>query len=96
MMLVHHPILQSLKSLKNTGVATVYYSFHYTGAGFSGLSFFYFFFLPGTTESLLYLSISLNGKRGSSVVSALASGSRGPGSIPPRGEENFGVRTHFP
>ena len=39
MMLVHHPILQSLKSLKNTGVARVYHGFQYTGARFSGLSF---------------------------------------------------------
>ena len=39
MMLIHHPILQSLKRLKNTEVATAYHGFHYTGAGFSGLSF---------------------------------------------------------
>ena len=30
-------------------------------------------------------------KRGSSVVSALASGARGPRFDPPRGKENFGV-----
>ena len=40
--------------------------------------------------------LNINRKRGSSVVSALASGARGPRFNPARGEENFGVRTRFP
>ena len=55
MMLVHLSILRSIKSLKHTGVATMYHGFQYTGSGFSEFQVLLFLFLPGTTE-VFYIS----------------------------------------
>ena len=69
-MLVHHPILQSLKVLITT-VATVYRGFHYTGARygvtrltlyrgkiFQCFMIFYFFFYPEPQKNLSICSES--------------------------------------
>ena len=50
---------------------------------------------PPLLAPVISLKISCTGKRGSSVVRHLPLVLKVPGSIPARGEENFGVRTRF-
>ena len=72
---------------------------HYLNTEQNGMELISKILINGTSTSkklLKHRTMTRDRKRGSSVVRHLPLVLEVPGSIPARGEENFGVRTRFP